>query len=106
MILSDERFATTTIVEAPRGPEPRLIDDFNCQISYERAHNDLVVVARWSHDYGSSKWIRTESAFFLQSPELHTPMASHLAAFEFKADAEALQQKVPGEVLSFEAIRR
>jgi copper chaperone NosL len=102
MIISDERFATATIVEGPRGPEPRLFDDFNCQVGYELANADLEIVARWSHDHGSAEWMRTESATFVMSPNLRTPMASRSAAFASREDAERARAELTGDVMDFE----
>jgi nitrous oxide reductase accessory protein NosL len=104
MILSSRPYATATIVRGPRGPEPRLFDDFNCQVHYERAHADEEILARWSHDYTGSEWIRTEQAHFVHSPALRTPMASQVAAFLKKADAEALRGSLGGEVHDFDAM--
>ncbi len=106
MIISDERFATATIIEGERGPEPILFDDFNCQINYEREHPDLVVLERWVHDHATLAWLPADAATYLRSDTLHTPMASGIAAFTDRAGAEALQQKVEGEVLTDEALRR
>lgn len=101
MIISDERFAAATIIEGPRGPEPRLFDDYNCQMNFEKDHPDSAVIARWAHDYPSSAWIRSEASTYLKSPKLRTPMASHTAAFRRASEAEALQRELGGEVLNF-----
>lgn len=81
MIISDERWATATIVEGPRGPEPRLFDDFNCQVRYEHTNPDVSIITRWSHDHDSLEWITTDSAVFLSSESIMTPMGSGMAAF-------------------------
>lgn len=102
MIISDERWATATIVEGPRGAEPRLFDDFNCQVNYEIANPDLTILGRWSHSHTTRKWIRTGDAHFLMSPGLRTPMASSIAAFASESEAEAAKGDLAGDVMSFE----
>lgn len=97
MIVSDERFATATIVQGQRGPEPRVFDDFNCQYNYERAHAGEAVITRWSHGYLSSVWIPTEGAIFLRSPGLRTPMGSGVAAFGTRAEAEQTKRDLEGD---------
>ncbi|MBN4082613.1 nitrous oxide reductase accessory protein NosL [Phycisphaeraceae bacterium AH-315-B13] len=87
MILSDERFATVTIYEGYRGAEPRLFDDFNCQVIYEAEHPDETILTRWSHDYLTVEWIDTEQAFFVKSSTIHAPMGSQIAAFATEAAA-------------------
>lgn len=106
MILSEERFATATIIEGPRGPEPRLFDDFNCQFNYEAVHPDLGVIARWSHDYETSEWLPTNRACFLRSPGLRTPMASQTAAFATEVAANSARDELGGVVMTFEALRQ
>lgn len=104
MIVSDERFATATIVEGDRGPSPLIFDDFNCQINFETKHADIVILTRWSHDHQSSAWFKTGEGWFVKSSQLHTPMASNMAAFTHKSDAQTLADTVEGEVLGFESI--
>lgn len=102
MIISDERWATATVVESPRGAEPLLFDDFNCQVNHEVAHPELHILARWSHDHTTSEWIRTEQATFLISPGLRTPMGSKIAAFATPAGANAAKDELTGDVMTFD----
>ncbi len=102
MIISDERWATATMVEGPRGSEPRLFDDFNCQVNFEVAHPDLTIMTRWSHDYVTREWLRTEHAQFLISTELRTPMGSMMGAFRMTSDAETIKTELTGEVMTFD----
>lgn len=102
MIISDVRWATATMVDGPRGPEPRLFDDFNCQVNYEVEHRDERVVARWSHDSASGEWIRTEQAMFVLSPDLRSPMGSMMAAYAAGAGDAAILPASDEEVMSFE----
>jgi nitrous oxide reductase accessory protein NosL len=102
MIISDERWATATIVDGARGPEARLFDDFNCQVNHQIEHPDLGVVARWSHSHASSEWIRTEQARFLISPALRTPMGSQVAAFASADEARAAGAEFDGEIVTFD----
>lgn len=101
MIISDERWATATMIRGPRGPEPLLFDDFNCQAQYEAAHAEVPVLTRWSHSYRDGRWLRTADATFILSPNLRTPMGSCLAALPTRDDAETLRADLTGEILSF-----
>jgi len=51
-------------------------------------------------------WLETDSATFLISPALRTPMASHVAAFGDEADATEAKGELGGEVMGFEATWR
>lgn len=104
MIVSDDRWATATMVEGPRGPEPRLFDDFNCQVDYENAHPELRVLARWSHCHKTREWLHTEHGTFLMSPRLRTPMSSKVAAFARASEAETSRTELTGDVMGFAAL--
>jgi len=106
MIISDERFATSTIVESDRGDLPIIFDDFNCQVNYESAHPQLKVVARWSHDHDTSEWKPSEELWFIRSDKLNTPMASHVAAFTSEADARAFAEPIDAQVMPFPTLWR
>ncbi len=104
MIVSDERFATATIIEADRGNEPQIFDDFNCQMIFESKHTELTIVDRWSHDHGSNEWMHMADAWFVQSDQLHTPMASNIASFLTQSDAMAFAEPLDGEVVDFDTL--
>jgi nitrous oxide reductase accessory protein NosL len=102
MIISDERFCGATIVEDERGrPVALLFDDYNCQAAHE-ASLGSPVIARWVHDHATRRWVRAEGAHFTHAMSLYTPMASHLAAFETEADAQALADRLGGRTLGFD----
>ncbi len=103
MIISDERWATATIIEGQRGPEPRLFDDFNCQVNHENEHPEFTILARWSHDHATLEWLHTEDSHFLLSPSLRAPMGSNIAAFSSQSAAETANAEQAGEVLTFES---
>ncbi len=104
MIISDARFATATVGLDERGRRsPMLFDDFNCQAAYEAERPELKIVERWAHDHASSAPIRTESAYFVHAERLRTPMASQVAAFKSRAEAESFAESLGGEVLVFDS---
>lgn len=103
MIISDERWATATVIESSRGPEPKLFDDFNCQVNYEVENPNHAVLARWSHSHTTSKWIRTEEVHFVASPSIRSPMGSNFAAFASPDEAEPLLTETEGESMTFDS---
>lgn len=105
MIVSDERFATASVIMGDRGRKSLIFDDFNCQFNFERKLPELEVITRWSHDYGSSAWIETAKGWFVTSPEIHTPMASSMVFFQSRSDADQFAESVSGTVVSSESIR-
>ncbi len=106
MIISDERFACASIVEDEQArPETRLFDDFNCMINHETMNPGTPVLRRWVHDHATLAWLPAGEAAYLCSPNLQTPMASHVAAFTSRGGADSMQSDVGGDVRTFEAIR-
>ncbi len=103
MIISDERWATATIVEGDRGHEAYLFDDFNCQVNYEVEHASIKIVTRWCHSFVSRAWISTDRAYFLVAPSLRTPMGSMAAAFGSEPEAQTANREFPGDVMTFDA---
>ncbi|MBL4590428.1 MAG: nitrous oxide reductase accessory protein NosL [Phycisphaerales bacterium] len=106
MIVSDERFTTATIIEGDRGSEPLIFDDFNCQMIFESKHTDLTIVDRWSHDHGTNEWIRMDDAWFVKSNKLHTPMASNIASFKAKSDADTFAKTLNGQVSDYHELQQ
>lgn len=106
MIISDERFASATVVESERSqPDTRLFDDFNCMINHEVMNPGPPILRRWVRDHASREWVAAEDAVYLCSADLHTPMASNVAAFAGRAGAEALRAEVGGDLRDFDFIR-
>lgn len=107
MIISDERFATATVVSDERDrPKTLLFDDFNCQVNHAEAHGEEYPVLRqWVRDHGTKEWLDLEEAFFVHADDLRTPMASHGAAFSDKQRAEQFAEQVEGEVVPYDKLR-
>jgi nitrous oxide reductase accessory protein NosL len=105
MIISDDRFAAGLAVQAGGRSETRAFDDIGCLLAYEREHADETVAARYVHDFGTRSWRDAETAAYLHSGRLHSPMAFGLAALATEAEAQALSEEYPGDVLDFPAVR-
>jgi len=106
MIVSDERFATAMSINADRGRESLVFDDFNCQMIYEAKHPELTPLDRWSHDYLTRDWIDTADAWFVHSDQVHSPMASGIASFASQSDAEFFANPLGAQAEDFETVWR
>ncbi|MFG0300468.1 MAG: nitrous oxide reductase accessory protein NosL [Phycisphaerales bacterium JB047] len=103
MIVSDERFGTATVVEGSRGSEALIFDDYNCQKNFELKHPELSILTRWSRDYETLAWFRTDDGWFVSSKQIRTPMASNIAGFGSIEIAETFSDSVNGEVITYDA---
>ena len=100
MIISEEPHAAAYVTRDGHG---HVFDDIGDMV---RAHlaEPAEVAAFFVHDYADKSWIRAETASYLLSQELHTPMGSGLAAFASAEKAQALADELGGEVLTFEQV--
>jgi len=101
MILSDERYACAVVWIDNNERNELLYDDIG-----EMLH-DAKALAKpgaklYVRDVDSLEWLDATRAWFVQSDELMTPMATGFAACKTRAQADALAAKHNGKVLSFE----
>jgi copper chaperone NosL len=75
-------------------------------LSYMRAHSELTPVGIWVHDYNSEEWIEAESAYYVVSTAIMSPMGHGIAAFADKAAAEQLAVETAGAVFDWENLQR
>jgi copper chaperone NosL len=100
MIVSDERFAAGYIT---RSGESHVFDDIgDLFMAYINKKDD--VAAFFVHDYNNHTWLRAETAHYVSSQTLPTPMMSGLAAFGAAEQAAAIAREKNGQVLTFEEV--
>jgi copper chaperone NosL len=102
MIISEPRFATATVLEDGTSHK---FDDIGDMVLYHFDHPDQKVKAYFAHDYNSQEWIRAETATFVASDQIKSPMGHGLAAFLKSSDAESFASEVNGKVMNFEGLR-
>ena len=102
MIISDAKFAAATLLT---GGEALKFDDIGEMVTYHMDHPEAQVKAWFVHDYPSEAWLRGETAFFVLSDQLQTPMGGGVAAFEKRSDAEAFAAEKDGQVLTLDELR-
>ncbi|WP_376791144.1 nitrous oxide reductase accessory protein NosL [Thermoflexus sp.] len=94
MIINDPRFAAAYVT---RGGQARLFDDIGDMVVYHRKHSEEVA-AFYVHDYETRAWIDAAQAFFVQSPNIPSPMGYGLVAFSDRSRAEAFAREHGGEM--------
>ncbi|RUM29006.1 MAG: hypothetical protein DSY32_03710, partial [Aquifex sp.] len=62
------------------------------------------VLAMWVSDYKNKKLIRAETAYYLVSPNIRSPMGLNIAAFEKKEDLEDAVKIFRGKVLTWQGV--
>ncbi len=97
MILSDERYAAAVVTIEQGERQVHLFDDVGEMVTSRRKFADPS--KRWVRDAQARQWIDAESAFYVRSTQLHTPMGFGVAAFADAAHAQAKRDEVDGEQL-------
>jgi copper chaperone NosL len=75
-------------------------DDIGCMLRYLREHG-LPQRRVYVMDFINQQWLQAESAVFVKSDAIKSPMASALAAFRDQPAAQQFVKKNSGQVMSF-----
>ena len=105
MAVSDARVAAAMIVESDGERRDLIFDDLGCLLAYERKHAGTKPLARYVRDYAGDRWLTLESATFLHSDTIPTPMRYGTVAFASMERAQATRAERGGVVLGPEALR-
>jgi copper chaperone NosL len=100
MITSEARFAAAYLASDGHG---HIFDDIGDMLKSSINTQDQIT-AFFVHDYDHQDWIRAETAYFVQSNQLSTPMFSGVAAFELAEPATRLAGDLQGQVLTFDEV--
>lgn len=100
MIISDERFAAGYLTA---DGQEYIFDDIGDMVQHY-LQQEQEVAAAFVHDYQSHVWIRAETAAYVLSPHLSTPMLSGLVAVSKTEEAQSLISQSGGETLSFDEL--
>jgi len=107
MIISDERFAAGAVLKLADGTvEKQAYDDIGCLIDFLQESPDVTPLAMYGRDYETRAWIPAETAAYLHSPLIKSPMASELMVCRSPAAAEQHQREFPGQIVTFAELRR
>ncbi len=80
-------------------------DDIGCMLAYAHAKNLSPENSRiWVMDFDNSTWTKGEKAYFVISPEIHTPMGYGIVAFKDPNKAKEAADKNRVDVVELETI--
>ncbi len=102
MIISDPRFASATLTTDGMMSK---FDDIGDMFLFHAKHPELEVRAWFVHDYTTEEWMRGETAFYVESASVHSPMGHGIAAFKDRGAAESFAREVAATVLTFDELR-
>ena len=98
MILSDDRYAAAVVTIHKGERHEYLYDDLGEMLAHPPSTQGDV--KQWARDNQTRQWIDASTAYYVRSRRLHTPMGYGVVAFANLQDAEALRDKIEGELLA------
>lgn len=103
MIISEQRFAGAIGLRTGKRVKHVLFDDIGEMFAYALPPHDAAQY--FVHDLETAACIPAESAFFLRSKALRTPMGTGVAAFANEAQRDATLAQFPGDKVTLEDLR-
>jgi copper chaperone NosL len=102
MIINEERHAAAYLTKDGQG---HIFDEVgNMLLGLLKNQASSEVTAFFVHDYQKQNWLRAETAYYVLSPEIATPMGSGLVALASAEQAKTLAAEVQGKIFTFEEI--
>jgi copper chaperone NosL len=104
MTIAEEHFAAELITQKGRVYK---FDDIACLIAFRKENMDKTVKHAYVHYYpGKNELILAETAFYIKSPELRSPMAGNIAAFKTEAEVQEYNSQLKGEITDWNKINQ
>lgn len=105
MPISEDRCCSALEVTLAGTASTRLYDDLGCQFEEERDSPELTVTRRWVRDYVAGGWIDGDTAAYVMSETIKTPMSHGIVATTPGDAATQLAGKSQGRVLTLSAAK-
>ena len=108
MIISDPHFAAAAAYTRNGSPHDACFDDIGCMFAWQHAHRKTRVAAAWVKSCATKKWINAQTAWFVESTAILSPMGYGIAAGATPSQAQlALPQAARPEsnAMTYSAIR-
>lgn len=102
MAISEKRFAAELIDSESQAFK---FDDIGCLVNFVRnKKSSSKPVAYFVMDFDAREWVKAESAFYVRSSEVATPMNGGMIAFKDQSKAQVAADKYHGTLLRFDKI--
>ena len=102
MIIDDPRFAAAYRLE---DGTQREFDDLGGLVIYGRENGELDVASVWVSDFDDEVMIDAETAHFVPTRGVASPMGHGILAFAERNRAEAMANSVDGEVIDWAKVK-
>ncbi len=103
MIVTDAEFASQVLNNQGRSFK---FDSIECMAAYDITNQDPENIhSRWVPDFHDrDEWLEAESAVYLHSETLRSPMGLFLSSYADRQTAEEMKEEYGGEVIDYDAV--
>ncbi len=104
MVITEQAFAAELITDKGKAYK---YDAIECLAAYLQEHpeHQNPSATRWVHDFANpEQWIKAESALFVQSKEIQSPMGLSLLAFNQEEALNEHLEEYPGKQITWSDI--
>ena len=101
MIIDEPRFAAASLTTDGVMSQ---FDDIGDMLAFHAGRPNVQVRAWFVHDYDTQEWMRGETAFYVRSPQIVSPMGHGIAALKDRNAAEAFAGEMGASVLTFDEL--
>jgi hypothetical protein len=98
MLVSETQYAAA-YYDASSDAGYRIFDDIGCMVRHLKSTRTTPSLS-WVHDFSRNSWIRTDSATYVYSRGITTPMNYGYVAFRVRSEAERFASAHNGRVLA------
>lgn len=104
MLINEDRCCAAVLLDTDGHREHLLFDDIGCLLEFKTTKPNTNIIEHWVRDYSARTWVKSESAFYLMSEKIRTPMGSWIVAFASRHAAEADQKDHGGTILNWDEV--
>lgn len=102
MAISEKQYAAELI---DNEGQPFKFDDIGCMLSFIKENSVSVSASSFFvMDFDQRQWIKADSAYYVRSSELMTPMNGGVIAFKDPSKAQEAAAKYRGKLLGFKEL--
>jgi len=102
MKITDPRYGSELLLKTGKAYK---FDSIECLAAYFiKNKNNQDIHSLWVPDFLTKRFIPAETAVYLHSKNLPSPMGLNLSAFKTKEELEKIKQKYGGEVLNWKQV--
>jgi copper chaperone NosL len=104
MMITDPEFGSQVLNKQGRSFK---FDSVECMAAFDLTFDDPDNIhSRWVPDFlDRDTWLNAESAFYLHSETLRSPMGLYLSAYENRASAEQMRDEYGGEIIGYDQVK-